>query len=271
MAMPNNVVFVRHGQSEGNEAITKKRDHNIDLYTPEFRKRHGSTWRLTDRGIYQAQAAGKWIKENIGGTFFRYYTSSYLRAMETAYHLALPEARWLLHPYLHERIWGLIENMPWEKANEVFVLDFELRDIERWFWRPPRGESMDFLRFRVDRGVFDTLHRECEEKDVLLVCHGEVMVAADACIKRLNPFDCNLLLCSKDDRDKTHNGQVVHYSRVNPSTGEVEKYLNWKRSICPWDPSLSSNEWEKLERPKFNNDDLMQMVNRVPRMINNSV
>jgi broad specificity phosphatase PhoE len=51
MAMPNNVIFVRHGESEGNHAIRMKRDRGIDLFTPEFRKRHGSRWRLTDKGI----------------------------------------------------------------------------------------------------------------------------------------------------------------------------------------------------------------------------
>lgn len=271
MAMPYNLIFVRHGESEGNHVIRMKRDQNVDLSTPEFRKRHGSTWRLTDKGIYQAQAAGKWIRENIGDAFFRHYTSSYYRAVETAHHLALPDAQWMLHPYLHERNWGAIEDVSWEEGDEIFKRDFARRDIERWFWRPPRGESMDFLRFRIDRGVFSTLHRECSEKDVLLVCHGEVMIAVDACVRRMNPFDCNLLLCSKDDRDKTHNGQVVHYSRINPHTEEVEPYLNWKRSICPWDSSLSSNEWEVLKRPKFSNEDLLQMVSRVPRIINNPV
>lgn len=269
MAMPNNVVFVRHGESEGNHVIRMKRDYKIDLYTPEFRKKHGSTWRLTDKGIYQAQAAGIWIKENIGANFFRYYTSSFFRALETAYYLALSEAKWLIHPYLHERRWGLIENMPWEEADEIFRLDFELRDIERWFWSPPRGDSMDYLQFRVDRGVFDTLHRECEEKDVLLVCHGEVMVVADAGIKRMTAFDCNLLLCSKIELDKIHNGQVVHYSRINPHTGEIESYLNWKRSVCPWDLSKSLNEWEQIERPVFSNEDLLRIVKATPRIINN--
>jgi NAD+ kinase len=267
--MPRNLIFVRHGESEGNHAIRMKRDRGIDLYTPEFRKRHGSKWRLTDKGIFQAKAAGKWIKENIGTSFFRNYTSSYLRALETAFYLALADAQWLIHPYLHERNWGLIENMPWEEADEKFKMDFDQRDMERFFWRPPRGESMDFLRFRVDRGVFDTLHRECAEQDVVLACHGEVMFMADACIKRMNPYDCNILLCSKEDIDKIHNGQVVHYSRINPRTQEMEPYLNWKRSACPWDLSLSHNTWEKIDRPIFSNDDLLRIVEKTPRIINN--
>lgn len=271
MAMPNNLVFVRHGESEGNHAIRMKRNKGIDLFTPEFLARHESTWRLTDRGIWQAEIAGRWIKENIGLDFFRFYTSSFFRALETAFYLAFPNAGWWIHPYLHERLYGLISSTHWDEADEIFKLDFLLRDKNKWFWQPPRGQSLDFLQFRVDRGVFDTLHRECERTDVLLACHGEVMTVADAAMRRMNPFDCNLLLGSKCEFDKIHNAQVVHYSRINPETKEIESHLNWKRSVCPWDLSLSKNEWERIERPVFKNEDLLKIFSQTPRIINNPI
>jgi phosphohistidine phosphatase SixA len=58
---------------------------------------------LTDKGIKQAKVTGEWIRENIGDQFDRYYTSEYVRAMETGAHLGLPNAKWYTEIVLRER------------------------------------------------------------------------------------------------------------------------------------------------------------------------
>jgi broad specificity phosphatase PhoE len=88
------LILVRHGQSEGNEAVSRSERGDLSAYTPEFKKKHSSTYRLTDKGVQQAKVAGAWIKENIGEKFDRCYTSEYVRAMETAAYLDLPDAKW---------------------------------------------------------------------------------------------------------------------------------------------------------------------------------
>jgi len=59
--MPVDLVFVRHGRSEGNEAREQSKQGDNSHYTDEFRARRNREWRLTDLGIEQAKAAGHWI------------------------------------------------------------------------------------------------------------------------------------------------------------------------------------------------------------------
>lgn len=69
---PLELVLVRHGQSEGNEAVARSQHGDLSAYTPEFKNKHSSTYRLTDKGVQQAKVAGQWIRENIGDKFDRY-------------------------------------------------------------------------------------------------------------------------------------------------------------------------------------------------------
>ncbi len=128
--MPLDLVFVRHGRSEGNEARDQSKRGDESCYTDEFRARPNREWRLTDLGLAQAQAAGRCIREQISPVFSRYYTSEYLRARETAAHLALPGARWVQDILLRERSWGRADFvMPESERYELFGA--ELADAAR--------------------------------------------------------------------------------------------------------------------------------------------
>src|SRR3990170_8107458 len=113
MAMPNELVLVRHGHSEGNFVADTSRRGDDSLYTTDFRERPGHRWRLTKEGANQARAAGEWILRNIGERFDRYYVSPYVRTRETAALLGLPEAEWRIDQRLRERDWGDIGSIPW--------------------------------------------------------------------------------------------------------------------------------------------------------------
>src|SRR5436189_55274 len=95
--MPLELVLVRHGESEGNEAVRRARAGDESLLE-RLRQRHSSFWRLTDQGIAQARRSGEWLRDAFPEGFHRYYASEYVRAMETAAWLGLPEAEWMLHP-----------------------------------------------------------------------------------------------------------------------------------------------------------------------------
>jgi broad specificity phosphatase PhoE len=73
--MPVDLVFIRHGRSEGNEAREQSKQGDNSAYTERFRARLNRELRLTDLGIAQAQAAGEFIRKQISPTFSRYYTS----------------------------------------------------------------------------------------------------------------------------------------------------------------------------------------------------
>jgi len=263
MTMPIDLILVRHGESEGNAANTRSRKGDHSDFTPEFLARHSSEWRLTDRGIRQIKATGEWIKTNIALPFDRYYTSEYVRAMETAVILDLPGAVWYVESYLRERDYGILDIASQKERVEKYGDYLKKRKNNPLFSIPPNGESLADLCLRTDR-VLNTLHRECSLKRVIIVCHGEVMEALEIRIKRLLEMDYKK---SISDSAKIFNGQIVHYTRCNPQTGEIASHINWVRSIRPEDPSYS-REWQEIFRSKYSNENLMSIVSQFPRMIN---
>lgn len=268
MAMPNHLILVRHGESEGNliQWATKAKQQ-IEI-PPDFMDRHTCDWRLTSRGIEQAKAAGQWFKKNSLFDFHRYYVSHYLRALETAALLNLPNAKWFKHHYIVERGWGIMDRKLPEERAETFPLDLKSKEINYFYWKPPRGESMLDLCLRVDR-LLNTLYRECEEQNIIIVCHGEIMWAFRVVIERITLHDYIALNNSANPFDCIHNCQIIHYSRVDPKTEIQAKYLSWVRSICPWDQNLSTNDWQQIKRPSFSNEQLLKFVKKTARVIDN--
>src|SRR6185436_2831339 len=97
MTMPIDLVLVRHGQSEGNAAKRRSEAGDHSAFTEAFKNRHSSSFRLTKLGREQAHLAGKWLRAEFydrGIAFDRCITSEYLRAVETAALLELPDAEW---------------------------------------------------------------------------------------------------------------------------------------------------------------------------------
>lgn len=265
MAMPIDLFFVRHGQSIGNLVHQLMRSRDMSLFTEEFRALHTSDWRLTAKGVSQAKIAGEWIRNNIGTDFFRCYVSSYVRAMETAFHLNLPQARWYQEMYLRERDYGILDRLSSEERQEQYGVYLSAREIDPFYWTPPGGESIATLIQRLNM-VLNTIYRECADKRVILVCHGEVMWGFRVRIERMPPDEYKRLDKSTNSFDSIHNCQILHYSRRNPHTNEIEPYLNWLRSICPTDLTRSSNEWQKIIRPVYSNQDLKTAIEKIPNL-----
>ena len=265
MTMPMDLVLVRHGESEGNVAVkaSKKMGDNRH-YTPEFLERHSSLWRLSDKGIRDATAAGVWLRSEMP-RFDRHYTSEYMRALETAALLGLEGAEWYRELYLRERDRGWLDVVPYSVLKERFAEELERWDRSSLFWAPPGGESMADVCMRVDR-VLNTLHRECEGKRVVIVCHGEVIWAFRMRLERMPQERWLELDTSKDEMDKIYNGQIVHYSRCDPLTGEVSPHLDWLRMIRANDPNFP-RDWRRIVRPRFSNEQLLDVVNATKRLV----
>lgn len=267
MTMPIDLVLVRHGESEGNIAqkATERGDHSH--FTEEFRNRHNSTWRLSSKGLSQAEAAGKWIRENMTllMPFGRCYVSEYARALETAARLGIPDAEWKVDFYLRERDYGSLDAIPDSERYERFADAMRRRTVDSFFWAPPDGESMAQLCLRVDR-VIDTLHRECSDKSVIIVCHGEVMWAFRVRLERMLQGRYKELETSKHPFDHIHNCQILHYTRRRDQAGQdcqiVSPFYERMRSICPTNLTLSRNEWEPIVRRSYSNDDLLAILGK---------
>lgn len=267
MTMPIDLVLVRHGQSEGNLANYRSRTGDNHHFTPEFMQRIGAMWRLTDKGREEAGMAGQWVRTNIGERFGRNYTSEYIRALETAALLDLPDAHWYAEFNLRERDWGELEVLTADERQVRFAESLRRREADSFYWTPPNGESLAQLCLRIDR-IIQTLHRECSDRKVIIVCHGEVMWAFRVRLERMSQKRFRELDESQNPHDRIHNCQVLHYTRCDPDSEEISPYYSWVRSVCPTDLTLSSNEWQAIQRPRYSNSDLLELAGAVPQLVN---
>lgn len=271
--MPLELVLVRHGRSEGNTANRASRDGDNSHFTEEFRDRPSSMFRLTETGRKQAQSAGEFIRsvfcQEYG--FDRYLTSEYVRAMETAAHLDIPEAIWFRDFNLRERDWGAeMDNLPdderWARFGEVM----KKRSIDPFFWCPPGGESLANLCLRL-RAILDALHRECSDQRVLIVCHGEVMWAFRIILERMPRETFLKLHLSRSDQ--ISNCHVLHYVRRDPfGDRRLHDHYNWMRSLPTEGLTLKQqysnlDRWHQVKRPTFTNKELLTIASSVPQLV----
>ena len=231
-------------------------------------KRHSSQWRLSPKGVKQAAITGRFIKNDLGLHFDRFYASEYLRAMETAALLDIDDAVWFTEFYLRERNWGSLDRASVLERQERYAESMEERAIDPFYWTPPNGESMAELCIRVDR-VINTLSRECDGKNVVIVCHGEVMWGFRVRLERMPQETFRRLDESENPLHRIHNCQVIHYTRSDPKVKGHSQgpYLDWVRSVCPWHLGMSDNRWHKIHRPTYSNQELLDRVGHVKPLI----
>ena len=258
MPMPNDLVLVRHGESDGNVVTHAARQGDLTGYTEAFATTPGHQWRLTAMGRLQAAVIGAWVTQTFpalttdqagvaapgvddravgdaperpGTSFDRCYVSPYVRTRETAGHMGLPGSRWLMNRALRERDWGDIGSMPRQRFAANYPDNARMKERDPLYWAPPGGESIAHVAEDRVRNVLATLQRECEGGSVLMVTHGELMWAFRMVLERWNDEDfCRY---DKDEAQKIHNCMAWHYTRVNPVTGAIASRLSWVRSATP--------------------------------------
>jgi broad specificity phosphatase PhoE len=271
MAMPIDLVFVRHGQSEANivTGADKRGDAHEMLQT--VYERPDWMQRLSPSGIQQALKAKAWIDENLGGAGsfdFRYF-SPYLRTRETAAHIGGPECEdWIIEDRVVERSWGIYGTLPKAERETIFARTAKLYTQSPWYTKLEGGESRYDVsqRFRDFQG---TLHREGAEKRVLVVTHGDFMTVARYNIERLLPEQFEEI--ENDESQTIHNCSIFHYSRRSPQRPEdVREKLSWRRIVNPTEITTSpfGGEWVELPpRPMYTGADLLRQVERAPRLL----
>jgi broad specificity phosphatase PhoE len=264
--MPRDLVLVRHGQSEAN-VIQKQRKEEPHALAPEgFYDRHDSRMRLSTLGVQQAEATGAWLRREFPEGFDRYYVSSLARTVETAGKLAI-EGHWNIDDRWRERDWGEYGILDEPQQGERYELAKRLKTQSKWYWCPPGGESLATgVRLRFE-DILETMHRELAEKRVIAVTHGETMEVARFVLERLLPEEWQQQ--ELGEAFKLANCQILHFSRSNPTTGELGKRLEWRRSICAWDPERSWNDggWVQLEHRRYSDEGLLGLIEAYPRLL----
>ncbi|CBZ50663.1 putative phosphoglycerate mutase [Neospora caninum Liverpool] len=315
--MPVDLVLVRHGQSEGNLAqrLCRQQQQNpgslsgsndpssasashsrdnaatepgMGVWSKEFRERHNSLYRLTDKGRMQAAVAGRWIRSHVATLFDKYFTSEYVRAMETAAMLSLPSARWATEMYLRERDRGILANKPHHERHEQHPEEMRRKERDAFYWQVWHASCpWRIVLFTTAECAWGTV----AGLRVIIVCHGGVIKSFRALIERVRPTESRAAISSsgagpggagaagggggsttaRGQLEKIHNCQIVWYSRRDPRTGSISSKYNWVKSVCPWNMNLSSNQWREIRRHVYSNEELLRSVHQVPQLVNRSL
>jgi broad specificity phosphatase PhoE len=259
---PETLILVRHGQSESNMV------HKKLVARPEnFHLRHDTHMRLSPTGVEQAKVTGEWLKANINPNFEHKYVSPLVRTAETAATLNLGDG-WILEDLLREREWGEHGTYSDEDQKKLFKASTMLKKQFAWSWKPTGGESLSTgVRLRVER-TLDTLAKLQGTKDAILVTHGEFISVTRYVLEHLTPYEW--VEKDVDKKYSIHNTMVYEYTRVNPQNSEdIRDNYKWRRATCVWDETKShdNGEWVELHHTRFSQANLMELVNKFPRIL----
>ncbi|KAM8720912.1 hypothetical protein ACLKA7_006884 [Drosophila subpalustris] len=147
---PRTIYLTRHGESE----------HNLSGLI-------GGDSNLSSRGHQYARALSSFIaQQQIDG--LRVWTSWMKRAIQTVADVKAPQERWKA---LNEIDAGHCEEMTYEQIKERFPEEFKARDVNKFAYRYPRGESYEDLVARLEPVIME-LERQ---GNVLVVSHQAVL------------------------------------------------------------------------------------------------
>lgn len=256
MGMPQNLFLVRHGQSEANVMQKATKNGDDSYYTDEIMTVPDRAWRLTEKGVQQAQTIGTIIPKMIHNQFDRTMVSPYVRTRETAAQLQLEQPNWEENRIIRERSWGEISSIPRSQFKNDYPRNAALKENDPLYWTPPAGESIANVAENRVRNLLDTLHRECNGKNVLLVTHGDFIWATRLTLERWS--DEEFLKRDNDPNERIKNCEVFQYSRINPITGAYADKLKWIRRGYPNDDgTVTVTGWYGFERPTYTNEELL--------------
>lgn len=260
MSSLENLVLLRHGQSEGNLAHFHANEKgNTDYFTSEFRDKPGALWHLTKEGREQAKVAGEWISDNIlEGRFDAYFTSPLVRAVETAAYLDLTGARWSEpDPKLRERYWGDIEAMPFDEYQKKYPHNAIRRNGDYLNWKPPGGESLAETIGRVEQFAIATTNAH-PGQSVIASTHGEVMTGGRGYFEGV-ATGRRLASLKKRKFERIDNTSIIWYTSRDPETELATTALNWYRIANP--VAGTDTGWKRIQRRLYSADELLQLVN----------
>ena len=162
---PRSLMLIRHGHAANNDKSREDRAKDS----------HYSTYncKLTPEGRRQAAILGKWLASKEGYYFDRYFSSPYVRPLET-FEIAFPGIKPTIDARLMELRRGM-EDILTDKQmrNRLHLKEWKRREAEGpYHFKPLNGESWDDVEIRL-RSFYQTLQLECHDKDVVVTGHGK--------------------------------------------------------------------------------------------------
>lgn len=266
--LPQRLILIRHGESEGNLIVNNTKSDNNLLYQEKMADAHTISWRLTKTGVNQARQAGEWLKEN---TFLKdislwnnqltpieSYVSDYIRAIETAYELNLENPHWNITSEVRERMYGDIDFLYKKKEfDKKFERNLFQREASDFHWIPQNGESISTVCERASNFLHRILDNNIN-RDVVIVTHGEFIWALRIVLGEITPKEYEKLHIEKP----LYNCQIVEFSHM---IGDM--FYSNVRHYVPSAPDYHKWQYINIEPKTYTNYGLEKIINSYPRLI----
>jgi broad specificity phosphatase PhoE/predicted kinase len=163
---PRSVRLTRHGESEFNVL-----------------GRIGGDSPLSDAGRGYARTLASVVRARAGDDVV-VWTSTMRRTIETAEVLGLPYRAWRA---LDEIDAGVCDGMTYDEIAETMPQEYDGRQIDKFRYRYPRGESYQDVIQRLEPVIFEL---EREKRPVLIIGHQAVLRALYAYMMDRPPNEC---------------------------------------------------------------------------------
>jgi broad specificity phosphatase PhoE len=224
---PDLLYIVRHGESAGNvarDAATLAGDRTIDLDVRDV------DVPLSDLGMQQAQALGRWFAElppertpNI------IVTSPYLRARDTASIVAesagLSKDKFTLvvDERLREKEFGVLDRLTKVGIEAYHPDQAEFRRLlGKFYHRPPGGESWCDVILRL-RSAIEMISREYCGERVLLVGHSVVVLCMRYLLEHMT--EDQILRIDRENEVANCSVTLYRYEESGGPRGKLELEL----------------------------------------------
>lgn len=266
--LPIDLVIVRNGTSEGSIALQKYQKGGAnEMFVSDLMSMHSSKWRLTEFGRIQARATGKWIMETFDHPFDAYMTGEYVRSLETAACLNLPEAQWIPSLYLRPRDFGSFSQFDREFNKKEQEQHMKERARDAFYWTPPNGESIAHLTLRTERVIHWIRNHVPCTGSAIIVTHRDVMETMRIRLERVAQMDYSSKIANPPNHLKLNYCSVLQYTRRNPKTGEVVPRYQWFRVVTPWmGKNYIPSNFEEIITRHYGNTELLAEISNVPRL-----
>jgi broad specificity phosphatase PhoE len=173
---PTELILIRHGESIGNVAREEAESNGASSIAMPMRD---ADVPLSDLGVQQARAVGRWLADDPDRLPTAVWTSPYLRARQTAQTalaelVSAPPLR--QDERIRDRELGVLDLLTKRGVTTGFPAEAQRRSwLGKFYYRPPGGESWADLVLRI-RSFLADLDRGPAQGRLLIVSHDAVIL-----------------------------------------------------------------------------------------------
>lgn len=201
---PHRIILIRHGECHANT------DESKFATVPDY------TIELTEKGILQAQEAGKKLKELVGDETVYFYVSPFWRTRSTFENIVrnFPKQQFGYNeePRLREQEWGYLRTY-----GELQQLKKERKEYGIFYYRFPGGEAGTDVYDRIN-DLLGSLHRDFRSDDYPQNC---VLVTHSLAIRLFVMRWFHLTVEEFEQMLSPKNGELI-ILELNIQTGDYE-------------------------------------------------